>query len=109
MNSLEDLIKIEDEFQKYLIDEEHFSFIGPVEMDLFEKYANEVSYATPPAPFIQDVFKYTEQVRKVAATFEPICALRIFIVEISRGSIFTHGTIENYVKQHDIDYKPNKG
>ncbi len=104
---LQDLIVDEEKFQPYLL-ENDYTFIGPVDQELFKPFFQTANNFAPVVSIIRSihhVLSHKESVRKALGLLPPNTPLRIFVVTPARGDVLLHSDIEGYCKRNNIDYQ----
>ena len=107
---LQDLIVEEEKFQPYLLNND-YTFIGPVDQDLFKPFFQTANNFAPVVSIIRSihhVLSHKESVKKAIALFPAGTPLRIFVVTPARGDVLLHSDIEGYCKRNNISYPPDQ-
>lgn len=104
----EEIFTQEEDFQPYLL-ENHYTFVGPVNDDLFEKFIKIVNEIAPPNVFhtIHNVLSNSKTTRKALDLFPPDTQLRIYVVSYRSNSLLIHSTINGYCEKFNVDYSEN--
>ncbi len=104
---LEELSDRQERFEPYLKNG-HYSFIGPVDQNLFEPFMKTVNRFAPVKSFsrsIHDVLSNKQAVQKTLGMFPDTIELRIYVVQKSDSQILLHDTIEGYCEKNNVDFE----
>ncbi|WP_123962581.1 hypothetical protein [Chryseobacterium sp. 5_R23647] len=104
--SLENLIEEQSKFDSYLKNSD-YTFIGPVNQNLFEPFFKNVNMIAPMRGFprkIKDFMSNRDAVLKVLSQLPNEEELRIYVIIDRSDDILFHSTIEEYCERFNIQY-----
>lgn len=107
--NLEQLIEEQAKFEPYLKDTD-YTFIGPVNQNLFEPFMKNANLIAPMKGFprkIKDFLSNKDAILKAIALLPPQTELRIYVITDRSNDILFHSTIEEYCKRQNIKYPTN--
>ena len=109
---LEQLIMLDDGFQPFLRHGD-YTFIGPVNQDLMRQFmlrANDFAPARGIFRSIHDALSNRAATRAALAVLPNNTELRIYVIGRFQGDgdILGHTTIEDYCRNHNIDFNVNE-
>jgi len=107
---LQQLIKLEDRFQPYLLNHD-YTFIGPADqnlMNVFMKRANDIAPVVSFSRSIHDALSSKDATRRAAASLPIGTPLRLFVIQRTSGAyedMLLHDTLEGYIQKNNIDFQ----
>lgn len=107
--NLEQLIEEQAKFEPYLNDTD-YTFIGPINQNLFESYMKNTNLIAPMKGFprkIKDFLSNKDAILKAIALLPPQTELRIYVIIDKSNDILFHSTIEEYCERQNIKYPSN--
>lgn len=104
---INELIEIENKFQKYLKPKD-YTFIGPSEIDLLETFIKNVNMIAPSNIFNSSLHKSLSNKVAVLNALKSLpnnIECRIYVIVASNEQFLIHSTIEEYCDRFKIDYE----
>lgn len=102
-----ELIQIQDRFQPLLRDQD-YSFIGPEDQGLLEAFMRRANELAPVVDISRELRHFLDNKETAIQALDVLPAdtkLRIYVVSGRVDEMLFHHTIENYCKEHNIDFK----
>jgi len=104
---LQDIIIEEQNFQPYLLPN-HYTFIGPVNQNLFEDFFRRANLIAPVVAFsrsIHHVLSNKDAVRAALPFLPANSPLRVYVVIPTENSdALFHSSIEDYCEKFNVNY-----
>ena len=104
---LQELKAIQERFE-LLLKEGYYTFIGPVDENLFTPFLKRVNNAAPGKLFnhsIHDDLANKEAVDIALTMFPDGFPLRLYVVSSADSQILLHDTVEGYCEKHGVDFQ----
>jgi len=104
--NIENLTEEQSKFEPYLINTD-YTFIGPVDQNLFEPFMKNVNLFAPMKGYhrkIKDFMSDKNAVNKALALLPVGTELRIYTIINKSENILFHSTIEEYCETMKISY-----
>ena len=104
---MEELINQQNDFRQYLRGND-YTFIGPVNQNLFEPFMRNVNILAPVVAFsrsIHHALSHEDSILKSIATLPAGTPLRLYVIINESDDILIHSTIEEYCDRFGINYR----
>jgi len=104
----EEVFAQEEDFQPYLL-ENHYTFVGPEDGGLLEKFVKIANEVAPPNVFhtIHNVLSNSIATKKALEFFPPDTHLRVYVIIPNNDTFLFHLTIDDYCKSYNVEYSKN--
>lgn len=98
------VVELDDDFQKHL-QEDHYSFVGPVNPELFDQFVRTVNQIAPTG-FLGTIHNALSNriATRQALRYFPNAELRVYIMPSRDPSLLLYCTIPEYCRRMNIQY-----